>query len=186
MFADSSTTTPADEHLLDAIRLGNDVAFDQLVERHHSGMIRLARTYVSHALAEEVAQETWIAIIKGLHRFEGRASFKTWMFRILMNRAFSHSSRESRGDCLLDDEAISDQPPQGQWLVPRRSWTPEERVLGNEALERIEEAIDSLPAMQRQVITLRDVEGWSSREVCELYGITESNQRVLLHRARMK
>lgn len=191
-----------DEVLLQEIRQGNERAFDELVERHHAAMIRLARVYVSPSLAEEVAQETWIAIIKGLQRFEGRAAFKTWMFRILVNRALSHSWHEGRGQRFLNshmperrtDEPVvdpsrfypPDHPLEGQWLVPPRSWTPEERLLGAETRQRIEQAIDGLPLMQRQVITLRDVEGWSAREVCDLYGITEANQRVLLHRARMK
>ncbi len=195
--------TAPDEFLLDAICQGNDAAFNALVERYHAAMIRVARAYVSSsALAEEAAQEAWIAILKGCRRFAGRSSLRTWMFRILINRAVTHAEHERRGDRFLASACVSaelrepsaetpcfhpaDHPLAGSWIVPPRNWTPEEQLLASEVRQEIEEAIAALPFLQRQVITLRDVYGWSAREVCDLFGFSESNQRVLLHRGRAK
>lgn len=184
----------ADDVLLDEICDGNHTAFNTLVERYHAAMIRLARAYVSStALAEEAAQEAWIAILQGCRSFERRSSLRTWMFRILINRAMTHVAHETRGDRFLNPPSTNteqfhpgDHPLAGSWIVPPRSWTPEERLLAAEVRGKIETAIAALPLLQRQVITLRDVCGWSSHEVCDLYRITESNQRVLLHRGRAK
>jgi RNA polymerase sigma-70 factor (ECF subfamily) len=168
-------------------------------------MLRLAIGYVrSREEAEEVIQETWLAVLTGLERFEGRSSLKTWITRILVNRARSRARRESRMVPLstlgpIDPGGgVGDIVDQLDWLrLTRPSLTaawglgstppaPDDRVLGLELLDRIETAIDSLPPRQREVITLRDVEGWSATEVRELLEITEANQRVLLHRARLK
>ncbi len=183
----------SDETLLDEICGGDDAAFNELVGRYNGAMVRLARTYVpSTALAEEAAQEAWMAILKGCRHFERRSSVKTWMFRILINRAVTHAVRERRDDQMRSADVDAprfhpaDHPLAGAWLVPPRTWTPEERVLSNEIRGHVEEAIADLPLAQRQVITLRDVYGWSSHEVCDLYSISESNQRVLLHRARAR
>lgn len=187
--------TRSDETLLGQICTGSEAAFEALVARYHAVMVRIARMHVSPALAEEAAQEAWIAILKGCRRFEQRSSFRTWMFRVVTNRAISHAERENRGRRLLEpeDEAIdadrfypAGHPLAGSWLVPPRPWTPEERLLDSEVRTSIERTVATLPFLQRQVITLRDVEQWSALEVCEFCGITESNQRVLLHRARAK
>jgi RNA polymerase sigma-70 factor (ECF subfamily) len=191
--------------LLNALRAGNEDAFARLVDAHHGAMVRLAMTYVpSRSVAEEVAQETWLAVLRGLDRFEGRSSIKTWIFRILMNRAMTRGQREHRTipfsslfDAANEPAEPSVEPerfqgPQarrpGGWADPPRRWegAPEERLLARETLALVGGAIDGLPPAQREVIVLRDVEGWTSREVCNVLGITETNQRVLLHRARSK
>src|SRR5581483_8578191 len=191
----------SDESLLDQFCRGSEAAFNALVDRYHAAMIRLAKSYVSAALAEEAAQEAWIAIFRGCRRFERRSSLRTWMFRVLINRARTHGAREARDhrfiasalDRELEEPSVDaarfhsgDHPLEGSWIVPPRRWTPEEVLLTAEVRDRIEAAIASLPFLQRQVITLRDVEGWSSRDVYDPYGISESNQRVLLHRARAR
>ncbi len=186
--------------LLRQVCSGNAPAFDALVSRYHATMIRLARLHVAPALAEEAAQEAWIAILKGCRGFEHRSSFRTWMFRIVTNRAISHAKRESRADrfrAACEETAATDavdgerfypdgHPLAGSWMIPPRSWTPEEQLLEAEVRTKIEETIAGLPDLQRRVITLRDIEQWSAGEICDRCGITESNQRVLLHRARAK
>jgi RNA polymerase sigma-70 factor (ECF subfamily) len=164
-------------------------------------MIRLARSYVpSDAVAQEVAQETWLAVVEGLNRFEGRSTLQTWIFRILMNRARTRGKRERRsvpspspiGDAEPSVDPARFQGPTGRypggWASPPARWDehPESRLQSKEALERIRAAIESLPDSYRAVITLRDVEGWSSQEVCNALGLSETNQRVLLHRARSR
>lgn len=190
------STAELDAALLADFDLGSEIAFAALVERHHAAMVRLARNYVSPALAEEVAQEAWIAVIKGLKNFRGQSSFKTWLYRILINRAITAAAREGRANRTTADSRVSeidawqfhpdDHPRAGMWSYRPRPWTPEERLLSSEVLECIEREIEILPAQQRQVVTLRDVEGWTSREVCELLGVSETHQRVLLHRARTR
>jgi RNA polymerase sigma-70 factor, ECF subfamily len=187
-----------------ALRAGDETAFRELVERHHAGLIRVALMYVrTRAVAEEVVQDTWIGVLRSLPRFEGRSSLRTWIFRILANQARTRARREARSvpfSALAgpDDDAPAVDPDRflsaehpafaGHWGSPPRSWDtiPEERLLARETRERVLEAIDGLPATQRAVISLRDVEGWSSDEVCDLLEISEGNQRVLLHRARSK
>lgn len=193
-----------DLRLLEALRSGDEKAFSSLIEAHHAAMVRLAMAYVpSRAVAEEVAQETWMAVLQGLERFEGRSSLKTWIFRILMNRAMSRGQRERRSvpmSALVDRSSVPPEPSvdpsrfrgptadyPGHWLHPPAPWqSPEDRLLSREALSLIGQAIDALPPAQREVIVLRDVQGWTSREVCNVLGLTETNQRVLLHRARVK
>ena len=169
----------------------------ELVERYHASMVRVATSFVpSRAVAEEVAQETWLAVLGGIDRFEGRSTLKTWIFRILVNRARTRGAREARsvpfaslqreeGEPAVDpDRFLAD----GAWASPPRPWEgqPEERLLSAEAREVIEAAIEKLPPAQRQVITMRDVEGYESAEVRDLLDLSEGNQRVLLHRARSK
>jgi RNA polymerase sigma-70 factor (ECF subfamily) len=168
-------------------------------------MLRIASLYTpSRAVAEDVVQETWLGVLQGLDRFEGRSSLKTWIFRILTNRAKTRGQRERRSipfSALAGAETNSDEPAvdpsrfQGDdehfargWASPPASWeeVPEDRLLSTETLSKVDEAIAALPEMQRIVITLRDIEGWSSQEVCNLLDISETNQRVLLHRARSK
>jgi RNA polymerase sigma-70 factor (ECF subfamily) len=169
-----------------------------------SSLLRFAMAYVrNRAVAEEVVQETWLGVLKGIERFEGRASLKTWIFRILANKAKTRAEREGRtipfsafADSFDDGPSVeaerflpADDPRwPGHWAAAPSSWSeiPEDHLLTREALARLRSAIDELPAMQRRVIILRDVEGWTAEEVCTLLELTEGNQRVLLHRARSK
>jgi RNA polymerase sigma-70 factor (ECF subfamily) len=196
----------ADEaDLVASLRRGEEDAFARLIETHHPAMVRLAMNYVpSRAVAEEVAQEAWLAVLQGLDGFEGRSSLKTWIFRILMNRAMSRGQREHRSvpfSALFDSAKDPPEPAvdpdrfrgarerwPGGWAQFPASWegAPEARLLSQESLDHVAKAIDALPPSQREVISLRDVEGLSSREVCNVLQITETNQRVLLHRARSK
>jgi RNA polymerase sigma-70 factor, ECF subfamily len=194
-----------DQEQLVALRAGDERAFAGLVQRHHAAMVRFATAYVpSRAVAEEVVQEAWLAVLDGLDRFEGRSSLKTWIFRILMHKAMTRGQRERRtvpfsalfdpakdeGEPVADPERFfsSDHRLAGHWSDPPRRWEggPEERLLSRETLGQVGAALETLPPSQREVILLRDVEGWSSAEVCNVLGITETNQRVLLHRARSK
>lgn len=188
-----------DEALLSRLRAGDEVAFGMLVDRYYAGLLRVARTYVStRESAEDVVQETFLGVVKGLDRFEGRSSVKTWMFRILVNRAQTRGERDGRTrpfSDLSDDGAPTVDPDRfekgGRWAgswssPPSHDAMPEARVLADELGDRLREVIDSLPAVQRTVLELRDVQGLSAAEVCELLDITEANQRVLLHRARAR
>ncbi|MBA2460836.1 MAG: sigma-70 family RNA polymerase sigma factor [Actinobacteria bacterium] len=190
---------PADARIVEALRSGDELAFVALVEEHVPSMLRVARLYVStHAVAEEVVQEAWVGVLRGIVRFEGRSSLKTWIFRILTNTAKTRGEREGRSvpfSSLAEpgDEGYVDLDrftPEGRWAVAAgpRSWhgVPEERLVAAETMDRIRAAIEALPDTQRTVITLRDVEGWSSEEVCNVLELTETNQRVLLHRARSR
>jgi RNA polymerase sigma-70 factor, ECF subfamily len=188
--------------LLERLRAGDETAFMMLVEQHQATMLRIARMYVSsRAVAEDVVQEAWLGIVKGLERFEGRSSLRTWMYRIVANIAKTRGQREGRSvpfSSLAGDEAGSGVDPEwfqgaterapGGWRAFPDDWRgiPDERLLGNETLERIGRAIESLPPMQAEVIRLRDVLGWSSEEVRNALDLTETNQRVLLHRARSR
>ena len=189
-----------DERLLvDALRRRDEAAFLALVERYHGSLLRMAATYVGGwAEAEEVVQDTWLAVLRGLERFEGRSSFRTWLFRILVNRARSRAERESRSVSLAEVEDVEEatvpasrfRPPDSPfrprgWLYPPKTWEgPEEQLLSAELRRLVNEAIVALPPRQRAVITLRDIEGWAAEEVCNVLEVSESNQRVLLHRAR--
>jgi RNA polymerase sigma-70 factor (ECF subfamily) len=196
---------PDDLRLIEALRQGDEAAFTALVNQYYQTMLRIALMYVNdRATAEEVVQETWIGVLRGLDRFEGRSSLKTWIFSILTNRAKTRGQREGRYVSLtaLQEEAENFEPavssdrfrpaddPQwaGHWLVEPQSWDtiPEDHLLSNETQGHIFTAIAGLPPGQREVIRLRDVEGWSSEEVCNVLDISETNQRVLLHRARSK
>jgi RNA polymerase sigma-70 factor (ECF subfamily) len=192
----------ADAQLLDALRAGDEGAFEALVREYHPSLVRVARIYVSSlASAEEVAQETWLGVLNGLDRFEGRSSLRTWIFRILTNIAKTRAQREGRTlpfsalqdpgrvpEAAVDaDRFLDPEHPRwpGHWAIKPEAW-PEEALVAAETSGRIAEAIEGLPAPQRAVITLRDVEGWDGAEVCNALGLTETNQRVLLHRARSK
>jgi RNA polymerase sigma-70 factor, ECF subfamily len=198
--------TEDDEELLLALRRRDEMAFAALVERYHAQLVRLAMVYVSNrAVAEEVAQETWIGVLQGIDRFEGRSSFRTWLFRILTNQAKRRGQREARSlpfaafSARADTEDVEPtvaperfQPAghewAGHWVSFPRNWreTPEDLLLSDETRTLVRQAIDALPLTQRLVITLRDVEGAPSAEVCNMLAISETNQRVLLHRARAK
>jgi RNA polymerase sigma-70 factor, ECF subfamily len=202
-----ATAAGADEtRLVEALRAGDEAAFAALVTMYYPAMLRVALMYVSsRAVAEDVIQETWLGVLQGIGRFEGRSSLKTWIFRILANTAKTRALREGRsipfssladfaadeGEPTVDPDRFfpTDDPNQPHhWASPPRSWEgmPEERLLSRETAERIEAAIQALPPAQRAVITLRDVEGWTPEEVCDQLGVSDGNQRVLLHRARGK
>lgn len=203
---DAADVTGEDAALLARLRAGDEAAFDELVGRHSSSMLRVARMYVpSQAVAEEVVQETWLGVLTGLDRFEGRSSLKTWLFRILVNRARTRGERERRTvpfAALAGREADDDEPAVGperflpadhdrwpsHWATPPARWeeSPERSLESGETLQVIRDAIERLPPMQRLVITMRDLEGWDSEEVRNALEISETNQRVLLHRARSK
>jgi RNA polymerase sigma-70 factor, ECF subfamily len=196
----------SDQRLIESLRAGDEAAFETLIDRYHSSLLRLAMFYVpSRAVAEDVVQETWLGVLQGLARFEGRSSLKTWIFRILTNRARTRGQRESRsvvfsdlaaaegstGELSVDADQFwpADHPSWANiWVSYPRNWNelPEDRLLSHETLARVQAAIAALPPSQREVITLRDVEGWAAEEVCNVLEISESNQRVLLHRARAK
>ena len=194
---------PSEESLLvEALRSGDESAFAQAVDRFTPAMLRLARVYGLGAdAAEDVVQETWLRVLRSLSQFEGRSSFRTWLFAILGNcargrsdaerRSVSVSSFESEGDHSVDESRFF--PAQhsrwaGMWSTLVDSWEtiPDERLLAGEARDRFRQAIDALPARYATVFVLRDVEGWSSDEVCVLLDLSPENQRVLLHRARTR
>ena len=193
-----------DVRLVNALRAGDESAFAALLERYHASLLRLAMVYVrNRAVAEEVVQETWLGVVQGIDRFERRSSLKTWIFRILTNTAKTRAQREGRtipfsslageteeGPSVEPERFLDSAHPRwpGHWASPPERWdeVPEQRLLAKESLGQVAEAIEQLPPMQRQVITLRDVEGWDSAEVCDLLDLSEANQRVLLHRARSK
>jgi RNA polymerase sigma-70 factor (ECF subfamily) len=194
--------TPADARLVDGLRRRDDAAFAELMREYGAAMLRVAQMYVSsRAVAEEVVQEAWLAVLKGIDRFEGRSSLKTWIFRILANTAKTRGMREARSvplSALGDDDDASDVDVDrffgpdarfpGHWSAPPATWAgaPEERLVAGETLQVIEREIERLPPLQAAVITMRDVEGFSAEEVCNSLDISETNQRVLLHRARTK
>jgi RNA polymerase sigma-70 factor, ECF subfamily len=189
--------------LVERLRAGDETAFMMLVEEHQAAMLRIAQMYVSsRAVAEEVVQEAWLGIVKGLERFEGRSSLRTWMYRIVANIAKTRGKAEGRsvpfsslggddeGDAGVDPAWFQDESGQfpGGWRTFPDAWSqvPEDRLVGDETLAHIERAIDTLPPMQAEVIRLRDVLGWTSEEVRNALDLSETNQRVLLHRARSR
>ena len=183
----------SDDDLLRRLRAGDASAFAELVDTYHSSMVRLAQTFVSsRAIAEEVTQDTWLAVLKGIDRFEGRSSLKTWVFRILANRARSTGAREQRTTPVdLSDEATVDRrrfDAGGAWANPPAHWSDEvvDRLSSGPLVAEVRAAISELPESQRAVVTLRDLEGLSSKEVCDVLEISEANQRVLLHRGRSR
>jgi RNA polymerase sigma-70 factor, ECF subfamily len=181
-----------DPELVNRLRAGDEQAFVDLVARYHGSMLRLARTFVaSTAVAEEVVQDAWLAVLSGLSGFQERSSLKTWLFQILVNRARSAGAREHRNVPLGEPEAAVDRSrfdPTGHWRSPLQHWSDDidDRLRADKMAARIHGALDELPAQQREVVTLRDVEGLSSREVCALLEISQDNQRVLLHRGRSR
>jgi RNA polymerase sigma-70 factor, ECF subfamily len=194
-----------DADLVVRLRAGDETAFMVLVDRHASAMLHVASMYLPRAVAEEIVQDTWVAVLKGIDRFEARSSLKTWIFSILMNRVRTQAQRERRsvpfsavapetvaaGDPALEpDRFLAADHPQWphHWAKPPQPWgdSPEERLLSAEVRGEIQRAIDALPAGPREVITLRDVEGWTPEEVSDLLHITPNNQRVLLHRGRSR
>jgi RNA polymerase sigma-70 factor (ECF subfamily) len=201
------TATPEqivdDAELAARLRDGDTTAFATLITTHSPALRRVARSYVPSAeVADEVVQETWLAVIEGIERFEGRSSIKTWVFRILLNIARKRGGRERRsvavgvasaaedgGSSLGLDRFLPLEHPEspGRWRSFPQRWErrPEDEVMGRETMGVVAGAIAELSPTQREVMTLRDVEGWSGGEVCQTLSISEGNQRVLLHRARM-
>ncbi|MEW5984816.1 MAG: sigma-70 family RNA polymerase sigma factor [Acidobacteriota bacterium] len=192
--ADTDTT------LRNRLLAGDESAFEEVVASLHGSMLRFARQFISRAdVAEETVQETWLAVLNGLSEFEGRSSFKTWVFRILANRARTRAVREGRvvpfadlvraGDVGLEPDLAGRFSAGGHWSRPPGAWdadSPESILLRHEAMSRLEEALETLPASQRTVVTLRDMEGLTAEDVCNILDISETNQRVLLHRARTR
>ncbi len=186
--------------LLERLRAGDRAAFAALVKAHGGALLRFATAFVKdRALAEEVVQDAWLAALDHLDGFEGRASIRTWLFHVVANRARTRLVREGRsvpfsalgdlddaGEPAVDPDRFE---PGGEWRSPVRRWAeedPERLALGAETRGALERAIAALPEGQRAVLTLRDVEGLEADEICNLLGLTVSNQRVLLHRARAK
>ena len=195
------TLCPAvDRELIERLLRGDESSFEALVSAHHGTMFRVARTFVSKPdVAEEVVQETWLAVLRGLTSFEGRSSLRTWIFRILANRARTRATREARvvpfaelsnrGDASDEGDTIERFTASGTWAEPPADWqvhTPEALVLRAEAIDHLARALAELPRAQRAVVTLRDVDGWSASEVCAALDVSEANQRVLLHRGRSR
>lgn len=195
-----------DTHLLEMLRNSNEAAFVVLIDHYHASMFRLAKVYVStNAVAEEVVQEAWLGVLRGIHQFQEKSSLKTWIFRILTNCAKTRALREGRSipfSSMPDYETQFNEPavdahrfipaddPHGKgfWIIYPQRWDniPEDRLLSQETRACINHAIEALSPVQRMVITLRDIEGWTSDEVCRFLDLSEANQRVLLHRARSK
>jgi RNA polymerase sigma-70 factor, ECF subfamily len=185
-----------------ALKAGDERAFVALVEAHGALLLRVAMTYVSsRAVAEEVVQETWLGVLKGLDRFEGRSSLKTWIFSILVNIARTRGAREARSvpyaslapegeEAAVEPERFRDPGDgfPGHWRAYPRDWhgIPEEALLNRETIGVVTRAIEALPPAQRIVIAMRDVAGCTAEEVCETLDVSEGNQRVLLHRARSR
>jgi RNA polymerase sigma-70 factor (ECF subfamily) len=179
-----------DERLLERLRAGDEAAFGALVAAHHDAMLRLASNFVpSRAVAEEVVQDTWLGVLRGLDRFEGRSSLRTWLLAILVNRARTTGVREARSIAVGDATPAVDRArfdASGAWSSPPEQWVEDaEERLGAAALAaHIHEALEQMPARQRAVVTLRDVDGLDSDEVCAVLSLSQANQRVLLHRGR--
>jgi RNA polymerase sigma-70 factor (ECF subfamily) len=209
----SPSTTPVERapasteegRLVEALQAGDEEAFVRLYRAYGPTMLRVAQLYVSsRAVAEEVVQETWLAVLTGIKGFEGRSSFKTWLFRILKNRGQSRAASEGRSVpfATLSDEELgvaevsvvvdrfrgAGERWPDHWTSSPDRWTqlPEASLLSHETVAMVQGVVASLPPAQQAVVTLRDIVGWNAEEVCELLEITESNQRVLLHRARAK
>ena len=178
-----------DDHLLvERLRAGDEAAFAELVRRYQPRLLRLAESTVgSRAVAEEACQDTWLAVVKGLERFEGRSSFKTWLFRILLNRARSTIGKEQRAGQAVGD-ATERFDAAGAWAEPPTPWSErvDDRLVAEDLAQRVHELLPTLPDQQRQVVLLRDVEGLEAAAVASLLGVSDGNQRVLLHRGRAK
>ena len=198
--ARSSPTASDEADLVARLRAGDEPAFAALVDRHYGPMLAVARGYVrTRAVAEEVVQEAWLGVLKGIDRFEGRSSLRTWIMRIVVNIAMTRGEREARSipfsafaseadEPAVDPDRFRDESDgfPGHWRAYPGSWAalPDEALLGRETLDVVTSAIEELPAAQRVVITMRDVAGCSAEEVCGALDVSDGNQRVLLHRAR--
>jgi RNA polymerase sigma-70 factor (ECF subfamily) len=178
-----------DGELVLRLRQGDEAAFASLVATYQTRLLRLAATVVgSRSVAEEVVQDTWLAVVRGVDRFEGRSSLKTWLFRILLNRARSTAGREHRTALLPEGDLDDRFDATGAWATPPVPWSDQvdDRLVAERLAHRVREVLPMLPEGQRQVLVLRDIEGLSAAEVSELLGVSDGNQRVLLHRARSR
>jgi RNA polymerase sigma-70 factor, ECF subfamily len=185
--AESTTSRPDERQRVEALRRGDEGAFEALVEEHAALMLRVATMYVrSRAVAQEVVQDTWLSVLKGIASFEGRSSLKTWIFRILVNSAKTRGARERRSVPFSSLSPEDSGDPERLFASFEQPPHPEQRVIARETIDRAVRAIDRLPDAQRQVIAMRDLQGCSSDEVCSVLGISGGNQRVMLHRARAK
>ena len=196
-----STQLGDDAEIVAALRRGDEEVFSTLVSEYSGLLLRLAQDFVkSRSVAEEVVQDTWLALLNGIDRFEMRSSLKTWLFRILVYKAKSRRAREARtvpfsslvvdsAERAVPEERFSaGEPWPGHWGIPPIAVhsVPEERILAREVRERIAAALEMLPELQRIVVRLRDIAGWEATEVCSELGLTDANQRVLLHRGRAR
>ena len=197
-----ATVAASDEQTVAALRAGDERAFRELFARTYPMLKRVARSYVaSDAVAEEIVQDTWMAIVTGIDRFEGRSALGTWVFSILTNQAKTHCAREMRvlpfssvapreaEEPAVDPDRFQkdDEAWPGHWATPPRPWQkPERRLLSLETREHLKDALAELPDRQRLIVGLRDIDGHSAEEVCDLLGLSQENQRVLLHRGRSR
>lgn len=173
--------------MLEGLRAGDEGAFAALVSRYHTRLLRFAESLVpSRAIAEEVVQDTWLGVLRGIDRFEGKSSVRTWLYRILVNRARSAGAHEPRTLPLGDDGLAGRFDRNGAWDRPPDPWSDEvdARIVAGQLAGRVRDCVSALPAAQRQVFVLRDIDGVDAMEVCHLLGVSAGNQRVLLHRAR--
>ena len=180
--------TTTDAQLIEALRRREGWAFEHLVERHERLMLRVASSYVrSPAVAQEIVQDTWLSVFRSIDSFECRSALKTWIFRILVNRAKTRATGESRSVPFssLETEESGDLIDRTQLPAPEDE-SPEQRLISRETVDAAVRAMEELPESQRQVIAMRDIQGCSSEEVCSVLGITNGNQRVQLHRARAR
>jgi len=198
----TGSTASKELELVARLRAGDEQAFEALVQDYYATMLSVARGYVrSRAIAEEVVQEAWLGVLKGLDRFEGRSSLKTWIMRIVVNIAMTRGTREARSQPFSSFAVDDDEPAvdadrfrdandgfAGHWRAYPSNWStlPDGALLGQETLDVVMHAIEELPDAQRVVITMRDVAGCEAGEVCDALDVSEGNQRVLLHRARSR
>jgi RNA polymerase sigma-70 factor (ECF subfamily) len=189
----------ADGLFLSQLRSGDEEALRALVERHHAALVGLAQTIVKNrSTAEDVAQETWLAVIANISKFEGKAALSTWIIAILLNKAKTYAKREGRYTALAQEEEYGDEEhaispsrfdAMGHWVDPPHSFdglNPERIFAGRQLWNHVREIIERLPPAQKAVLIMRDVEGSDSAETCELLQLSPENQRVLLHRARAR
>lgn len=201
----ANAPTPDDAALVEALRRGDEAAFSGLVAEMTPALVRVAQAHVpSLAVAEEVVQDTWVGVIRGIERFEGRSALRTWIFQIMLNNARTRGKREKRtlpfsffrraGEQGRDEPAVDADRFQGRggdapgaWARPPVEWAAADEKLESDATRDVMlEAVAELPRRQREVLTLRDIQGYSAAEACNALDLTETNQRVLLHRARAK
>lgn len=183
-----SSAMDDDGDLVSRLRTGDEAAFVELVRRYHHRLVRLAQTTVgSRAVAEEVTQDTWLAVVRGIERFEGRSSFRTWLYRVLLNRARSAAAKEQRAH-LPEPQLGESFGRDGHWHTPPVAWADrvEDEVVAAQIADRVRELLELLPEAQRQIVVLHDVERVAPAEISAMLGITDGNQRVLLHRGRTR